>query len=108
MPQIYSSMTLAVMWLGMAAIGSSGCGGLCGRAGDARLRDAPEMVKEGRLTGLDRDQLNSILGATAQKSFQSWDSAYYIGPDNACVDSTWLVLRFGPDGRVSESAITND
>lgn len=43
--------------------------------------------------------------------FQEWDLVYYLGPGrfgNAIGDSEWLVVRFGPDGKVSEYRVVHD
>ncbi len=104
-------VALALPCLGIAGflvLGSSGLDVLCGRDVQGTLQEAPQMVRTGGLIGLDKTQLESLLGPASQKTFQSWDTAYYLGPDDACVDSRWLVLRFGAEGRVIESAVAND
>lgn len=89
---------------------SSSCGALCPRReADPRLREAPALVRDRKLIGLTEGQLDETLGPSSDgKTFVGWDQAYYLGPDSACVDSIWLVIRFDGEGRVSDAKITND
>jgi hypothetical protein len=73
------------------------------------LRGATSSVKDGSIIGLDPAALSQRLGpASNGKTFLGWDEGWYLGPDSACVDSRWLVVRFGPDGRVKAAGLYND
>lgn len=76
---------------------------------DSRLRGAPTLVRERKLIGLTAAEIDEELGPPyASWDFAGWDRTYYLGPDSACVDSTWLVIRFDDNGKVVEAKITND
>lgn len=103
-----SAFGLLAAVLVIARIGSA-CTSLCDGHVDSRLRNPEAIVRDGRLLGLDDAQLESAVGKPAQGwHFEGWDQAYYIGSDGTCVDSRWLVVRFGPDRRVVGAGITND
>lgn len=76
---------------------------------DPRLGDAPTLVRDRKLIGLTEVEIDETLGPPYEHwDFAGWDRTYYLGPDSACVDSIWLVIRFDGEGRVSEAKITND
>jgi hypothetical protein len=75
---------------------------------DARLGDAPRWVRDGVLLGLTSSELDARVGRQSPRSFSGWDRAYFLHSQQSCVDSVWLVVHFGPDGRVDRAAITND
>jgi hypothetical protein len=54
----------------------------------------------------------ALLGrADDTRNFSDWDFVYLLGPERGLlfsIDSEWLVIRFGPDGRVSEYEVARD
>jgi len=63
------------------------------------------------LKGMRRAEILSLLGPPDDTSyFREWDYVYWLGDerDLLSIDSEWLVLRFGKNGRVSEWAVVRD
>lgn len=76
-----------------------------------RLRMVDDLLAGHRLTGLTREQVESLLGPADQHGpRQGWDLMYYLGPERGLIrlDSENLGLRFGADGRLAETAILRD
>ncbi|MGE3073024.1 MAG: hypothetical protein AB7N24_02785 [Dehalococcoidia bacterium] len=109
---IKSLALIAVVGIGvllLAARAGVACSSVCDGYVDSRLKDPKEIVQDGRLLGLDNEGLYEAIGEPADGwHFDGWDQAYYIGSDDSCVDSKWLVVKLGPDGRVVRVGITND
>ena len=76
-----------------------------------RLCMVDDLLGTMPLAGLSRDRIHELLGAgDGGHSWKNWDEAYLLGPERGMfrLDSETLVLRFGPDGRVSEYRILTD
>ncbi len=76
---------------------------------DPQLRGAESRIGDGSLLGMGPDALLATLGPAAEeKSFIGWDQGYYLGPDSACVDGRWLVVRFDAEGKVGAVGLYHD
>ncbi|MCP3732348.1 hypothetical protein M9978_18155 [Sphingomonas sp. MG17] len=76
-----------------------------------RLRMVEWLVRSGRLDGLTRAQVVKLLGRPdGGPYFRDWDLVYLLGPERGLIglDSEWLVLRIGSDGRVAEYRVVRD
>lgn len=42
--------------------------------------------------------------------YREWDLVYWLGPERGfySIDSEWLVVRLGPEGRVSDCQLVRD
>jgi hypothetical protein len=80
------------------------------REPNPRLANVDQLIRDDVLLGMDAEQARQLLGPSHPdvRMFRDWDSHYYVRPRAYCVDSDWLVLRFGPDGKVTEVRIVND
>ena len=77
----------------------------------ARLRMVDDLLDGGRLRGLDRDSVLALLGHPATTtSWPDWDMIYWLGPERGFIriDSEWLGIRFGSDGRVTATELLRD
>jgi hypothetical protein len=76
-----------------------------------RISMIDALVHTHRLKGMHRDEVIELLGPVPDTGyFQEWDAVYRLGIQRGFIrlDSEWLVLRFGPDDRVTEWAIVRD
>jgi hypothetical protein len=76
-----------------------------------RLEMADRLVGSGTLRGKSRRQVIELLGEPSDEGyFRKWDLVYWLGPERSymSIDSEWLVLRLGRDGRVFEYRIARD
>lgn len=76
-----------------------------------RLKMADRMVARSTLVGKSRAEVVALLGEpTPTAKFADWDLVYWLGPERGWfgIDSEWLVLRLGPDGRVADNRIVHD
>jgi hypothetical protein len=76
-----------------------------------RLRMADDLVENKKLMGLTRQEVVARLGEPPKTEyFKNFDLVYYLGPERGfiSIDSEWLVLKLGPDGRVVRATIAND
>jgi hypothetical protein len=93
-----------------------------GRAFDPIAWKDPNGVKQGIRLGM-ADRLvawNTLVGKTREEVLQRLgqpengelvqELTYYLGPERGfiSIDSEWLSLQFGPDGRVVRSYIWSD
>jgi hypothetical protein len=72
---------------------------------------ADRILAWGTLRGKSRSQVIKLLGEPPETGyFRKWELVYYLGPERGfiSIDSEWLVLRFGRDGRVAEERIVTD
>ncbi len=77
----------------------------------ARLRMADDLVNSQRLVGLTRQEVVVLLGEPPKTEyFKEFDLVYYLGPERGfmSIDSEWLVLKLGPEGRVKRATIARD
>ena len=64
-----------------------------------------DLIADKRLDELTSDEVEALLGPGDQTSkWQDWSRVYYLGPERGAfrIDSEWLVIRFGANGRVKE------
>ena len=76
-----------------------------------RLQMVEWLTRSGRLDGLTRPEVAGLLGpADRDTSLRDWDMVYRLGPERGTmsIDLEWLVIRFGPDGRVSDYRVVTD
>lgn len=79
-----------------------------------RLCMVDDLMSSGRLIGLTNNQVVELLGPPEDKGFpfgvSNCDIYYYLGPERGFIriDSEWLYLKFGPDGKVSRQRIRRD
>ena len=76
-----------------------------------RLRMADDLVNRQTLVGLTRQEVVALLGEPPKTEyFKEFDLVYYLGPERGfmSIDSEWLVLKLGPEGRVKRAAIARD
>ena len=69
------------------------------------------LLKRHPLVGKTRAEVVSLLGEPRKTSyFSEYDLVYWLGPERSwiAIDSLWLVLRLGPDGRVTEARLVTD
>jgi hypothetical protein len=77
----------------------------------ARLRMVDDLLDEGRLRGLERDSVLALLGSPETTTrWPDWDIIYWLGPVRGVlrIDSEWLGIRFGSDGRVAATELLRD
>ena len=77
----------------------------------ARLTMVDDLLERGLLAGATRDSVARLLGHADQTEyFNDWDRVYWLGPERGLIriDSEWLVIKFGADGRVSEARLVRD
>lgn len=79
-----------------------------------RLCMVDDLVSSGRLDGLAKDQVVQLLGPPHEKNFPFGaticDIHYYLGPERGFIriDSEWLFITFGEDGRVNRNWLYRD
>lgn len=72
---------------------------------------ADDLVNSKKLNGLTRSEVVALLGEPPKTEyFTEYDIVYYLGQERGFmpIDSEWLVLKFGPDGRVKVATIARD
>ena len=80
-------------------------------SGGPRLRMADGLLQSRVLVGRTRSEVESMLGIPRKTEyFQEYDLVYRLGMERGfiSIDSEWLVLRLGKDGRVSDARIVSD
>lgn len=78
-----------------------------------RLCMVDHLVSGGRLDGLTRSEVVELLGPPHYGSHLggvTYDMNYYLGPERGFIriDSEWLCIAFGENGKVSRSWIERD
>lgn len=75
-----------------------------------RLRMADRMIARRALEGLSRTELIAKLGPPDSHIFPGYDMIYLLGPERGFVsiDSEWLAVQFGADGRVTGARLVRD
>jgi len=76
-----------------------------------RHRMADWLVLTDSLIGKTRPQIIVQLGEPAPTDyFRDWSLVYNLGPERGfmSIDSEWLLVRIGNDGRVAEARIARD
>jgi hypothetical protein len=77
----------------------------------ARLAMVDDLLARYPLRGLSRDSVERLLGPRNDTPYwPEWDLVYWLGPERGFlrIDSEWLVVDFGPDGRVSDYRLLRD
>lgn len=72
---------------------------------------ADDLVARGTILGKTRTEVVGLLGEPPPTNFfQSFDLVYRLGMERGfvSVDSEWLVVKFGPDGRAMVCKIVRD
>jgi hypothetical protein len=70
-----------------------------------------DLVNSKKLNGLTRQEVLTLLGEPPKTEyFKEYELVYYLGPERGFmrIDSEWLVLKFGTDGRISRAVIARD
>ncbi len=97
------------MVLGLFLVPVAACEVLCGYGpADNRLLRAEEMVESGELLALTPAELDLALGPHNGRTIAETDRAYFLRKDSSCIDSEWLAVNFGADGRVDSVRIAQD
>jgi hypothetical protein len=76
-----------------------------------RLGMADDLIRTRMLLGLTRHEVVALLGEPPKTEyFEEFDLIYYLGPERGFmgIDSEWLVLKLGPEGRVNRATIARD
>jgi hypothetical protein len=76
-----------------------------------RLAMADRLIALRTLIGKTRADVVELLGEPPPTGyFADWNLVYWLGPERGfiSIDSEWLVLRFGAEGRVVENRIVRD
>lgn len=76
-----------------------------------RLGMADWLIARRALLGRTRAEVVEILGEPPSTGyFTDWDVVYWLGRERGLIriDSEWLVLRLGEDGRVADNRIVRD
>jgi hypothetical protein len=76
-----------------------------------RLTMVDDLLRRHELRGLTRDSVERLLGPRDNTtSWREWDLVYLLGPERGLIriDSETLVIRLGPDGRVSDYRVVRD
>ncbi|HEY4309515.1 MAG TPA: hypothetical protein VGN12_08695 [Pirellulales bacterium] len=76
-----------------------------------RLKMADGLIARGTLHGMSRSAVVEMLGEPPPPEyFRDWDIVYRLGMERRymSIDSEWLVIRLGSDGRVIDYRIVRD
>ena len=76
-----------------------------------RLGMADRLLARRSLLGRTRAEVVAVLGEPPPTGyFADWDMVYWLGLERGWIriDSEWLVLRLGKDGRVVDGRIVRD
>jgi hypothetical protein len=72
---------------------------------------ADDILSRELLEGISEDSITTLLGPRPETAyFSDWDYVYWLGPERGLfgLDSEWLVIKVGSDGRVTESKLVRD
>lgn len=78
---------------------------------DARVHMVDSLIASGRLDGLTRPEVISLLGPPCDCGyFSDWDLVYRLGMerDLLSIDSEWLVIRMDRNGRIARYELARD
>ncbi len=85
--------------------------GVTNRKPYPRLQMADDLLRRHILDGLPADSVEALLGPKPKTDyFAARDYVYWLGPERGWVriDSEWLVIDLGVDGRVARAEIVRD
>jgi len=69
------------------------------------------LLRSRRLDKRSPFEVVALLGTPPRTGyFREWDLAYRLGPERGVfrIDSEWLVIRLGSEGRVSDYRVVRD
>lgn len=75
-----------------------------------RVRMVDDLLRRHRLVGMQRAQLEQLLGVPpSTESFREYDYVYWLGPERGAfsIDSEWLVVRCQQGVVVSAEVVTD-
>lgn len=84
---------------------------LAGDVRDVRGCMVDDLLDDDVLVGRTRAEVVARLGEPPATSyFRDWDLVYRVGMERGfiSIDSEWLVLRLGADGRVARATLVTD
>jgi uncharacterized protein YpmB len=59
--------------------------------------------------GMTQMEIIETLGSSdTDEYFREHDLVYWIGPDSSYIDSEWLVIDFGEEGKLVSTAVVTD
>lgn len=71
-----------------------------------------DLIKKHKLVGMTESEVLALLGADCRCSyFQEYELVYWMGPEQESlfqIDSVWLAIDVGLDGRVSKYSVVTD
>ena len=76
-----------------------------------RLRMVDDLLARRLIDGKTRAEVIALLGPPPETSyFRQYDLVYWLGPERSIfgIDSEWLGIRFGVDGRVKDVRLLRD
>lgn len=76
-----------------------------------RIKMCRDLIKRRILIGKTREEIMFLLGAPDNFPFKEpWQFNYWLGPQRGLMkmDSAWLGIRFGDDGRATEARMLQD
>jgi hypothetical protein len=77
-----------------------------------RLCMVDDLVSSKSLDRLTRREVEALLGRDDETDkWKDWDLVYWLGPERRGmfrIDSEWLVIRFGSEGRVAVYRVVGD
>jgi hypothetical protein len=80
-------------------------------ADKTRHRMADGLLQSGHLIGKSHAEITDLLDEPPPTSyFKEFDLVYQLGQDRGWIalDSQWLVMRLGADGKVGEAGLVTD
>ncbi|HQV04208.1 MULTISPECIES: hypothetical protein [unclassified Novosphingobium] len=111
------AMAIAILWsfavgyLPMQPFDSGKWKAVKSSSDHSRLRMVEPFLLTHRINGVPKQEIVDLLGPGDETSyFNDWDAVYWLGPERSffSLDSEWLVIRFGPDGKVIDHRIVRD
>jgi hypothetical protein len=76
-----------------------------------RARMADALLSSGSLLGKSRGEIVLLLGEPPPTDyFSDWNLVYQLGAERGLIsiDSEWLIIRIGKDGRTSDARLAHD
>jgi len=76
-----------------------------------RLTMVDDLMTSGKLEDLNKNQVMDILGSPTEHGyFKKYDLVYWLGPERGFIriDSEWLAISFGENGKVNKYVLVRD